>query len=46
MKRFDARTAVLKRLKELGAYRGQVDNPMVVPICRSCFYSFYIDRMS
>ncbi|XP_067941073.1 valine--tRNA ligase-like isoform X2 [Watersipora subatra] len=33
MKRFDARKAVLKRLEELGLYKGTQDNPMVVPIC-------------
>ena len=32
--RFDARKAVLKRLDELGLYKGTQDNPMVVPICR------------
>ena len=33
MKRFDARAAVLERLKQLKLYREQKDNPMVVPIC-------------
>ena len=33
MKRFVARTAVLKELQNLGLYRGTKDNPMVVPIC-------------
>jgi valyl-tRNA synthetase len=33
MKRFEARTAILTRLKELGLFRGQANNPMVVPIC-------------
>lgn len=33
MKRFDARKAVISKLKELGLYRDTVDNPMVVPIC-------------
>ena len=34
MKRFLARSAVVAKLKELGLYRGEVDNAMVVPICR------------
>lgn len=33
MKRFDARLAVRKALEERGLYRGEVDNPMVVPVC-------------
>lgn len=33
MKRFDARKAVVAKLKELGLYKDTVDNPMVVPIC-------------
>ncbi|KAM3184235.1 hypothetical protein ACTXT7_008767 [Hymenolepis weldensis] len=33
MKRFDARLAVRKALEERGFYRGEIDNPMVVPIC-------------
>ncbi|KAL1130732.1 hypothetical protein AAG570_011973 [Ranatra chinensis] len=33
MKRFDARKAVLKVLKDKGLYRETRDNPMVVPIC-------------
>lgn len=33
MKRFEARRAVLSKLKELGLYKDTVDNPMVVPIC-------------
>jgi valyl-tRNA synthetase len=34
MKRFDARKQILERLKELGLFRGDNDNPMVVPKCR------------
>lgn len=33
MKRFEARKAVVAKLKELGLYKDTVDNPMVVPIC-------------
>lgn len=33
MKRFDARRAVLEELKKLNLYRGEKDNPMVVPVC-------------
>ncbi|VDQ17499.1 unnamed protein product [Trichobilharzia regenti] len=33
MPRFAAREAVRKALDELGLYRGEKDNPMVVPIC-------------
>ncbi|XP_026281108.1 valine--tRNA ligase isoform X2 [Frankliniella occidentalis] len=33
MKRFEARKAVVSKLKELGLYKETVDNPMVVPIC-------------
>eukprot|EP00730_Choanoeca_flexa_P002357 TRINITY_DN11021_c0_g1_i1.p1 TRINITY_DN11021_c0_g1~~TRINITY_DN11021_c0_g1_i1.p1 ORF type:complete len:1070 (+),score=320.61 TRINITY_DN11021_c0_g1_i1:39-3248(+) len=33
MKRFDARSEVIKRLKEADLYRGVADNPMVVPKC-------------
>nr|CDP94338.1 BMA-VARS-2, isoform b [Brugia malayi] len=33
MKRFDARDAVLEALKKKGLFRGQSDNPMVVPLC-------------
>lgn len=33
MKRFEARKAVLAKLKELGHYRDTKDNAMVVPIC-------------
>ncbi|XP_013380246.1 valine--tRNA ligase [Lingula anatina] len=33
MKRFDARKAVLKELKELQLFRDIQDNPMVVPVC-------------
>ncbi|XP_072015193.1 valine--tRNA ligase-like [Amphiura filiformis] len=33
MKRFHARKAVLKALKEKGLYKETKDNPMVVPIC-------------
>lgn len=33
MKRFEARKAVVSKLKELGLYVDTVDNPMVVPIC-------------
>ncbi|WAR22740.1 SYVC-like protein [Mya arenaria] len=33
MKRFDARKAVLKALKDKGLDRGKENNPMVVPIC-------------
>ncbi|CAH8866827.1 unnamed protein product [Trichobilharzia szidati] len=33
MPRFAAREAVRKALDELGLYRGEQDNPMVVPIC-------------
>uniref|UniRef100_A0A336LQN1 Valine--tRNA ligase n=1 Tax=Culicoides sonorensis TaxID=179676 RepID=A0A336LQN1_CULSO len=33
MKRFDARRAVIGKLKELGLYKEWVNNPMVVPIC-------------
>ena len=33
MKRFQARKAVLKSLKNLELYRGTQDNPMVVPVC-------------
>ncbi|TGZ74917.1 hypothetical protein CRM22_000667 [Opisthorchis felineus] len=33
LKRFDAREAVRKALKELGLYHGEKDNPMVVPMC-------------
>ncbi|KAK3912795.1 Valine--tRNA ligase [Frankliniella fusca] len=33
MKRFEARKAVVSKLKDLGLYRDTVDNPMVVPIC-------------
>ena len=34
MKRFDARDAVVEALKKKGFYRGEKENPMVVPICR------------
>ncbi|CAK8674607.1 unnamed protein product [Clavelina lepadiformis] len=33
MKRFQARTAVLKALQDKGLYKETKDNPMVVPIC-------------
>ncbi|CAG9534339.1 unnamed protein product [Cercopithifilaria johnstoni] len=33
MKRFEARDAVLDALKKKGLFRGQTDNPMVVPLC-------------
>lgn len=33
MQRFAARDAVRKALEEVGLYRGEEDNPMVVPIC-------------
>ncbi|VBB29773.1 unnamed protein product [Acanthocheilonema viteae] len=33
MKRFEARDAVLEALKKKGLFRGQTDNPMVVPLC-------------
>lgn len=33
MKRFLARTAVLKALKDKGLYRDTKDNPMVIPVC-------------
>ena len=33
MKRFDARVAVLKALKEKNLYIETKDNPMVVPVC-------------
>ncbi|XP_052095273.1 valine--tRNA ligase-like [Mytilus californianus] len=33
MKRFEARKAVLKALKDKGFYKETKDNPMVVPIC-------------
>ena len=33
MKRFDARTAVLKALKEKGLYHETNENPMVIPVC-------------
>ncbi|VDL91530.1 unnamed protein product [Schistocephalus solidus] len=33
MKRFEARWAIRKALEEKGLFRGEVDNPMVVPIC-------------
>ncbi|XP_057274014.1 valine--tRNA ligase [Pezoporus wallicus] len=33
MPRFQARTAVMEALKELGLFRGVTENPMVVPIC-------------
>ncbi|CCE63030.1 hypothetical protein TPHA_0D03970 [Tetrapisispora phaffii CBS 4417] len=33
MKRFDARTKVLEKLKETGAYIGQEDNEMTIPTC-------------
>lgn len=33
MKRFDARWAVRKALEEKGLFRGEIENPMVVPIC-------------
>lgn len=32
--RFDARVAVVARLKELGLYVGTEDNKMALPICR------------
>eukprot|EP00042_Codosiga_hollandica_P044314 m.434676 g.434676 ORF g.434676 m.434676 type:complete len:1081 (-) comp56759_c0_seq4:1545-4787(-) len=31
--RFTARARVLQRLKDMGLYRSEADNPMVVPIC-------------
>jgi len=34
MKIFDARDAVKDALQALGLYRGAVDHPMVVPLCR------------
>ncbi|VDM97144.1 unnamed protein product [Thelazia callipaeda] len=34
MKRFEARDAVMEALKKKDLFRGQVDNPMVVPVCR------------
>ena len=33
MKRFAARAAVIEQLKKLGLYRGEAENPMVVPVC-------------
>uniref|UniRef100_A0A5K3EV64 Valine--tRNA ligase, mitochondrial n=1 Tax=Mesocestoides corti TaxID=53468 RepID=A0A5K3EV64_MESCO len=33
LKRFEARLAVRKALEERGLFRGEVDNPMVVPTC-------------
>ena len=33
MKRFDARTAVVAALKELGLFIETKDNAMVIPIC-------------
>lgn len=33
MKRFDARKAVLNKLKELGLYKDTVNNAMVIPVC-------------
>ncbi|KAL7717001.1 valine--tRNA ligase [Entamoeba marina] len=33
MKRFDAREAIIKKLKELGLYRGVKASPMRVPLC-------------
>jgi valyl-tRNA synthetase len=33
LKRFDAREAVIKKLKELGLYKKTEDNKMVIPIC-------------
>lgn len=33
MMRFDARVAVLKRLEELGLYKGKEKNEMVMKIC-------------
>ena len=34
LKRFDARSEVTKALEMQGLFRGSVDNPMVVPVCR------------
>lgn len=33
MHRFAARRRVIERLKELELYRGDADNPMVIPKC-------------
>lgn len=33
MKRFDARIAVVEKLKEVGLYRGEQDHAMVLPVC-------------
>ncbi len=32
--RFTARKAVLQKLKDLGLFRGEEPNPMVLPVCR------------
>ena len=33
MKRFHARVEVVKKMKEMGLYVGQEDNPMSIPVC-------------
>ncbi|KAK4704184.1 valyl-tRNA synthetase, partial [Phenoliferia sp. Uapishka_3] len=33
MKRFHARVAVIEKLKGMGLYEGDADNPMAIPIC-------------
>jgi valyl-tRNA synthetase len=40
MKRFHARVAVVKALKDAGLYIETKDNPMQIPICRLVFVSF------
>lgn len=39
MKRFHARLAVVKALKDAGLYIETKDNPMQLPICRYVAYS-------
>ena len=34
MKRFETRQKVLDSLEKLGLYRGKVEHPMTLPICR------------
>lgn len=46
MKRFEARKAVLKALKDKGLYRETKDNPMVVPICRSVSFLSILNLQS
>lgn len=33
MKRFDVRVSITNKLKEMNLFRGEVNNPMVIPIC-------------